>query len=289
MHWLHEENLEPKLEVNDESCWTRKINRQVKFKISMLRLSLCDYSDAYILVSATLTVPNTAAPGAAANSRTNIMIKNCAPFTNCVREINNSQMNNVKDIDIVMPMYNLIEYSDNYSKTYGSLWHYYSNEPFLGNGAIADFPANNDNHASFKFKTKIAGKTVNYGMKNVKIRVLLRYLGNFWRTFQMPVINCGINLILSWSNRCFIMDNCVDNQEKTFAITNAKLYVPVVTSSTQDNAKLLEPLKSGFKRMINWNKYLYLEFLIYPSFKGINRLFVLAFEDTYGRTSYKRY
>ena len=243
----------------------------------MLRSSLCDYSDAYILVSATITVPNTAGPGAAASGRTNVIIKNCAPFTNCAREINNSQMNNVKDIDI--------DYRDNYSKTYGSLWYYYSDEPFLDNGAITDFPANN-NCALFKFKTKIAGQTENYGMKNVKIRVPLRYLSNFWRTFQMPLINQGINLILTWSNRCLIMDDRINNQETTFAITNAKLYVPVVTSSTQDNAKLLEPLRSGFKRTINWNKYepkettdqqnLYLEFLIYPSFKGIKKTFCFS-------------
>ena len=128
----------------------------------MLRSSLLDYSDAYILVSETITVPNTAAAGAAAgaaaNNRKNIIIKNCVPFTNCIGEISNTQRDNVKDIDIVMPMYDLIEYRDNYSKTSGSLWHYYRDEPFLANGAIADFPANNNNRASFKFKTKIAGR-----------------------------------------------------------------------------------------------------------------------------------
>ena len=90
----------------------------------MLRSSLCDYSDAYILVRAIITVPNTAASaGAAANNRKNIIIKNCAPFTNCIIEINDTQIDNAKDIDIVMHMYNLVEYSDNYSKTSGSLWH----------------------------------------------------------------------------------------------------------------------------------------------------------------------
>ena len=86
----------------------------------MLRSSLYDYSDAYILVSATITVPNTAATGANQNNRKNIIIKNCAPFTNCISEINNTQIDNAKDIDIVMSMYNLIEYSDNYYKTFGS-------------------------------------------------------------------------------------------------------------------------------------------------------------------------
>ena len=87
----------------------------------MLRSSLCNYNDAYVLVIATITLPNTAAAGAAANNRRNIIIKNCAPFTDCISETNNTQTNNAKDIDISMSMYNLIEYSDNYSKTTGSL------------------------------------------------------------------------------------------------------------------------------------------------------------------------
>ena len=90
-------------------------------------------------MSPTITVPNTAAAGAAANNRNNIIIKNCAPFTNCICEINNTQIDNAKDIDIVMPMYNLIEYSDIYSKTSGSFWYYYKGESFLTNGNIADF------------------------------------------------------------------------------------------------------------------------------------------------------
>ena len=104
---------------------------QIKFKTSMLRSSLCDYSNPYILVSATITVPNTAAAEAAASNIKNITIKNCAPFANCISEINNTQIDNAKDIDIIMPMYNLIECSDNYSKTSRSLWHYYRDKPFL--------------------------------------------------------------------------------------------------------------------------------------------------------------
>ena len=106
------------------------VNSQIKFKASMLRSSLCDYSDAYILVSATITVPNKAVAGAAATNRKNIIIKNSAPCTNCISEINNTQIGNAKVIDIVTPMYNLIEYGDNYSKTSESFWHYYRDEPF---------------------------------------------------------------------------------------------------------------------------------------------------------------
>ena len=115
----------------------------------------------------------------------------------------------------------------------------------------------------------------------------------------MPLINCEINLIVTWSDRCFIEANPIEDQLPTFTITVTKLYVPVVTLSIQDNAKLLQQLKSGFKRTINWNKYepkvtveqqnQYLDILINPSFHGVNRLFVLSFEDTNARRSYKRY
>ena len=216
------------VKVNDKSRGTYNANSQIKFKTSMLRSSLCDYSDAYILVSATITIPNTvaaaAAAAAAANYRKNIIIKNCALFTNSISKINNIQIDNTKEIDIVMPVYNIIEYSANYSKTSGSLWNYYRDKPFLNaNGAIADFPAVNNNSASFKFKTKIAARTGNDGRKNVEIRVPLKYLSNFWRTLEMPLINCEINLILTWSNGCFIIDNPIAGQEPTSTITDNTL------------------------------------------------------------------
>ena len=100
-----------------------------------------------------------------------------------------------------------------------------------------------------------SGQNRKWWYKNVKIRVPLKYLSNFWRTLEMPLINCEISLILTWSNRCFMIDNSSDDQVPTFRITDTKLYVPVVTLSIQDNAKLLEQLKSGFKRTINWNKH----------------------------------
>ena len=115
----------------------------------------------------------------------------------------------------------------------------------------------------------------------------------------MPLINCEINLILTWSNRCFIIDNPIASQEPTFTIIDTKLYVPVVALSVQDNAKLLEQLKSGFKRTITCNKYeprvtleqqnRYLDFLINPSIQRVNRLFVLPLQNNGGRTSYTRY
>ena len=103
-----------------------------------------------------------------------------APFTNCISEINNTQTDNTKDIDIVMRMYNLIEYSDNYSKISRGLYNYYRDEPFLNaNCAMADFHADNNNSTLFKFKTKTAGSTENDSTKNLKIIVPLKYLSNF--------------------------------------------------------------------------------------------------------------
>ena len=122
-------------------------------------------------------------------------------------------------------MYNLIKYNDNYSKTFGSLWQYYRDEPFLNDsGAIAGFPADNNNRAQFKFKTKIVGRIGNNGTKDVKIMVPLKYLTNFWRTLEILLINCEINLIITSSANCFIIDAPIDNQIPIFTITNTKLY-----------------------------------------------------------------
>ena len=144
------------MEINDDARGTYSPNKQIKFKRSMLRSSLCDYSDAYILVKGNITVNNTADAGVAANNTNKkIIFKNCAPFTNCISKINNTQIDNAEYIDIVMPMYNLIEYSDNYSKTSGSLWQYCKEIPAIdNNGKIVDFNGANSTE-SLNYKTKI--------------------------------------------------------------------------------------------------------------------------------------
>ena len=129
--------------------------------------------------------------------------------------------------------------------------------------------------------------------------VPLKYLSNFWRTLEMPLINCEIELILTSSRNSVIISTDIENQIPTFTITETTLHVPVVTLSTQDNAKLLPQLKNGFKRTITWKKYLIkpellaqnanLNHLIEPRFQGVNRLFVLAFENDGQRTSSERY
>ena len=266
----------------------------------MLKSSLCNYSDAYILVKGTISANNTAAAGAAVNDNDRkVIFKNCAPFTNCISEINNTQIDNANDIDIVMPMYNLIEYSDNYAKTTGSLWQYCKDIPARdANDEINKFRRSSTTD-SFKFEAKMTGQTGDDGTKNVEIMVPLKYLINFWRTLEMPLINCEVNLILTWSSTYVLITTNIPNQNATFAITDTKLYARVVNLSTQENTKFLQQLKSGFKRVINWNKYLSkpellaqnpnLNHLIEPSFQGVNRLFVLAFENDDDRTSYDEY
>ena len=289
------------VEINDESRGTYDVNSQIKFKTTMLKSSLCDYSDAYIHVRGTVTVNNTAAADADANNTNKkVLFKNFAPFTRCISEVNNTNVNDTKDTDIVMPVYNLIEFSDSYSKTSGSLWKYCKDIPAIdnNNNAIVNF-TNNNLTDSFNFKVKMTGQTGHKGTKNVEIMVSFKYLSNFWRTLEMPLINCEVNLMLTWSANCVIVSTDVANQIATFAITDTKLYVPVVTLSTQDNAKLLEQLKSGFRRVINWDKYLSkpdllaqnpnLNHLVEPSFQGVNTRFVLAFENDAQRTSSKGY
>ena len=288
------------VEINDESRGAYNVNSQIKFKTTMLKSSLCDYSDAYILVKGTISVNNTAAQGAAVNNNNNnkVIFKKCAPFTNCISEINNTQIDNAKDIDIVMPMYNLIEYSNIYVKTTGSLWQYCKDIPARNANDDIVFDVNNVTD-SFNFKVKFTGQTGNNGRKNVEIMVPLKYLSNFWRTLEMPLINCEVNLILTWSSSCVLIATGIQNQNATFEITDTKLYVPVVTLSTEENTKFFQQLKSGFKRVINWNKYLSkpellarnpdLNHLVEPSFQGVNRLFLLAFENDDDRTSDDQY
>ena len=242
-------------EINYESRGTYTSN-DIKFTTTMLRSNFCDYADSYILLKGTITItgnavaePNLDAPRTAAqllaarqaDERDKcVTFKNCAPFTKCTSRINNTDIDNAQDIDIELPLYNLMEYSDNYSKTSRSLWQYYKDDP-------------NDNIEDSKsFKVKIPGKPPDDGnTKDVEIIIPLKYLSNFWRTLEMPLINCEVNLILTWSKDCVITNS---TGEGKFKITQTKLYVPVVTLSTQDNAKLLQQLKSGFKRTINWNK-----------------------------------
>ena len=223
----------------------------------MLRSDLCDFSDAYIVVKGDITVTN---PNNAKRNKA-VAFKNNAPFINCISKINGIKIDNAEDLAVVMAMHNLLEYSKNYKKTTGSLWNYYRDEP--------SNPLNTDSE-SFKYKTSITGKTPqnNDSLTNAEDVIPLKYLSNFWRSLNIPLINCEIELVLTWSKNCVLADMTVraagNNDDPPaivaptgleFQIKDTKLYVPVVTLSKENDIKLLEKLKSGFKRTIKWNKY----------------------------------
>ena len=190
-----------------------------------------------------------------------------------------------------MSMYNLIEYSDNYSDTSRSLWHFKRDEQNMNDGNPANVTTADS--LSFKYKSsffKTLENDDNGVFKNVKIAVPLKYLSNFWRSLEMPLINCKIHLELNWSKDC-VMSTIAAT---TFKITNTKLYVPIVTLSSKDNAKLVKLLEDGFNRPVYWNEYLakietrnldnnnLARFPLDASFQGVRRLFVLVFNNTEG-------
>ena len=200
-----------------------------------MRSNLCDYSErnyntyySYILVKETITVPNTSVTGAAVNNTNKkVIFKNCATFTDCITEINNTQIHDAQKIDVVMPLHNLIEYNDAYSKISG-LWQYYKDEPVLdNNGNIIDFPNDQNKSASFKFEQKITGQIRNGGTKDVQIMVPLKYLSNFWRTLEMPLFSYKNSLQLTLSRNCIKVAVSANNQNPTFQINDTKLYVPL--------------------------------------------------------------
>ena len=263
----------------------------------MLRSDLCNFSDAYIVVKGTITVPN---PDNVKRNKS-VAVKNSAPFTNCISKINGVKIDNAEDLNILIPMYNLLEYSKNYRKTTGSLWNYYRDEP--SDPLSSDFK-------SFKYKKSITGNTYHAGVgeegydenkvgKNkTEVAIPLKHLSNFWRSLNIPLINCEVKLILTWSKNCVLADMTarpgqggnpaiVAPAELEFKITDTKLYVPVVTLSKENDTKLLEQLKTGFIKTIKWNKHRSqmivhpqnnnLNYLIDPTFTNANRLFVLPF------------
>ena len=178
------------VEINNKSRGGYTTGSDIKFKTTVLRSTLYGYADAYILVKGTITITkagdNDAARRAVERNK-DVIFKNCAPFTKCISKINDTEMYNAQNVDIVIPMYNLTEYSDNYSKTFGILWQYYEDDP---NDNLAD-------SESFKYKVKITGNTTaGRNTKDVKVIVPLKYLSNFWRTLEMPLINCEVSLFL---------------------------------------------------------------------------------------------
>ena len=232
-------------------------NKSIRFKNPMLRSNLCDYSDAYILFKGTNTVTG---PGAnnSANNITDkqnrpLILKNNAPFGSCITRINDELIEDANDLDIAIPMYNLLEYSKNYRKTIGSSYNYYRDE-------LSDAADDNNlynikvvNSNTFKYKNKITGNTYNVdagvdgydvnknGKQGIELAIPLKYLGNFWRALNIPLISCEVSFELKWNKNCVITsleERQVDagppvvrdnsSTGATLAVNDCKLYIPVV-------------------------------------------------------------
>ena len=211
--------------------------------------------------------------------------KKCAPFRTCDVTINDEHVEKTEDLDIVMPMYNLLEYSDNYQDSTGSLYQFKRDEPPNDNANVAN------NTTSLMYKSKLIKGTDDNNVNNVNLVVLLKYVSNFFISLELPLVNCKIDLELTWHKNSSA--NAAAGQVVSFMITNTKLYRPVVTLSTKDNTNLTKQLNEGFKRTIYWNQYVskpfpetphrktgLTRFALDAAFQGVNRLFVLAFEDT---------
>ena len=242
----------------------------------------------------------------------------------CITRINGKLIEDADDLDIVIPMYNLLKYSQNYRKTIGSLYNYYRDE--LINDNNNNFANRNVvNSNAFKYKNEIIGNTYNVdasaagydanknGMQEVEIAISFKYLGNFWTALNIPLISCEVSLELKWNKNCVITslkERQVDAGPSvvrdgaptgaSLAINDCKLYIPVVTLSKDDEIKLLTNLKSGFTREIEWNKYRSqmstdaisnnLNILNYSTtFSNVNRLFVLACQTADDRQSFSQF
>ena len=209
---------------------------------------------------------------------TRLALKNCAPFTKCNLEINDKHVDTAENLDIVMPMYNLIEYSD-------------KDDP------VADLTANKTDSLKYKIEllgnvTEVAGDAAGVRKLNVKVVVPLKYLSNFFRSLEMHLINCKIKINLTWKKECVLSTGI---GEAVFIINNTKLYVPVVILSKEDNIDFIEQQNKGFQRSIYWNEYktkeinedadanVFKYINLDPSFQGVNRLFVMVYNGANGQ------
>ena len=279
----------------------------VKFDTEIVRPFFCDYSDVYILVTGNIKVEN-------GNDATRVAIKNCHPFTRASFKLNNEQVDTADNLDLTMNLYNMLEYSDNYADTTGSLYQYKRPEPRDNNGKVVNLSTA---LSSFKYQSGLVQKQLatpnsenvpdsidpnfanaHRNWKNIKIVVPLKYISNFFRNLELPLINTKLFMELNWTKYSVLSNQ---NQDSRFQITKCELYIPVVTINTENNNKLSELLNKGFERTVVWNEYKSkIEELTIPqndnmfrgitldaSFQGVSKLFVAAYEtrNTQGNTN----
>ena len=228
----------------------------VKFDTEIVRPFLYDYSDAYILVTGNIKVQN-------GNDATRVAIKNCRPFTRASFKLNNGQVDTADNLDLTMNLYNMLEYSDNYADTTGSLCQYKRPEPRDNNGNIVNLGTA---LSSFKYQSGLVQKQLkapnsenvlvnthpNFAnahriWKNIKIVVPLKYISNFFRSLELLLINTKLYMELNWTKYSVL---CNQNQNSIFQVTKCELYIPIVTLNTENNNKLNELLSKGFEKTV---------------------------------------
>ena len=198
----------------------------IKFETKVIKPNLCDYSDACILVTGNIQ-------NKPANSV--VAFKNCSPFRTCDVTINDEHVEKAEDLNIVMPMYNLLEYSDNYQNSTGSPYQFKKDEPPDDNANVGN------NTTSLVYKSKLIKGTDNNNVNNVKLVVPLKYVSNLFRSLELPLVNCKIDLELTWHKDCMISSaDVAAGQVVSFMIADTKLYVPIVTLSTKNNTNLIK-------------------------------------------------
>ena len=260
---------------------------------------LCDYPDAYIVVTGNIKVQN-------GNDATRVAIKKCHPFTRATFKLNNKQVDTADNLDLTMNLYNVLEYSDDYADTTASLYQYKIPEPRDNNGNVVNLGIT---LSSFKYQSGLVQKQLtipNSGnvpantypnfanahkvWKNIKIMVPLKYISNFFRNLELPLINTKLYIELNWTKYSVL---CNQNQNSIFQITKCELYIPIVTLNTEKNNKLSELLSKGFEITVVWNEYKSkIERVTIPqndnmfgrstldvSFQGVSKLFGAAYES----------
>ena len=267
-------------------------NNEVTFLTSSLESRFCDYSDPYILVTGNIAV--TVDTKVCDKVDTKVAFKNWAPLEKFRTEINETFVDDTQHINIAMPIYNLIEYSNNYSDTSGSLWQFQRDQIEGDLNLAVDDTHIPNNLSSFKYKSSFITNR-----NGLKIAVPPKYFSHFRRSLEVPLINCKIDLLLKWYENCILSSVGTDAH---FAITDTKFYVPVGTLKIEDNAKLLKLLSEGFKRLVYWNIYhailtdfaenSYIRERLNASFQEVSTLFVLPYvhdNDITNENSYRNY
>ena len=309
----HKDEDDPRFEtkewyiVNDHNNGNYRqgdgVQSTVKFNTEFVKPCLCDYSDAYILVTGDIKV-------AAADDNTRVAIKNCHQFTRAFFKLNDEQIDTAENLDLTMNLYNMLEYSDNYADTTGSLYQYKRLEQNKGNNDALENLIVADS-SSFKCQSRLFQKQLttrnsvtvaanidpNFNAshkvwKNIKITVPLKYISNFFKLLELPLINTKLYMELNWTKYSVLSSI---NQHSIFQITKGELYIPVVTLNTENNKKSSRLLSERFERTVVWNEYKSkIERISIPandnsfrrttldtSFRGVNKLLAAAYKTNH--------